>query len=308
MRIEDLRYFIRVAESGSVSQVAQSSYITQQGLRRIIGSVENELGLKLFRRSSKAMKLTAAGEAVLGSAQEVEAAYLKMLERASAQMIQRDGADILEFIIYATPVICITVLPRILGTLSLHFPAVHFNVVEKLPLEIANEVELDEHSMGIVSISHFLRKEAVRLNNETIRFDTFYEDRLQVSASMEHPLARQSAVTTQELASLPLVLHNTETLMAQHLMGEDFVPSAHTTNHRLCEEIVAKGVAVGLTSNIMDYYFQRKDIVSVPLEKGVEISYGCMYQKETEPTPLQAEIRAMVKGELKQVSQAMEHR
>ena len=210
MRIEDLRYFIRVAESGSVSQVAQSSYITQQGLRRIIGSVENELGLKLFRRSSKAMKLTAAGEAVLGSAQEVEAAYLKMLERASAQMIQRDGADILEFIIYATPVICITVLPRILGTLSLHFPAVPF-------------------------ISHFLRKEAVRLNNETIRFDTFYEDRLQVSASMEHPLARQSAVTTQELASLPLVLHNTETLMAQHLMGEDFVARAHTTNHSLCE-------------------------------------------------------------------------
>lgn len=68
MRMEDLRYLIQVAESGSISQAAETCYITQQGLSRIISSLEKELGVALFHRSSNHIRLTDMGEIVVARA------------------------------------------------------------------------------------------------------------------------------------------------------------------------------------------------------------------------------------------------
>lgn len=70
-----LRYFVAVAEEGSVSGAAETLHITQPGLSRQIRKLEHSLGLTLFDRSEVRLGLTSEGRAFLGTARGVLQAH-----------------------------------------------------------------------------------------------------------------------------------------------------------------------------------------------------------------------------------------
>ena len=118
MRMEDLRYLIQVAESGSISQAAETCYITQQGLSRIISSLEKELGVALFHRSSNHIRLTDMGEIVVARARELDALYQRMLNDISRDSVQQAGFPPVDYHIYTTQLISSTLLSRVLSALN----------------------------------------------------------------------------------------------------------------------------------------------------------------------------------------------
>jgi DNA-binding transcriptional LysR family regulator len=61
MEIRHLRYFLAVADHGSVAEAARQLHIAQPALSRQIKDIEEELGADLFRRSAKGAELTAVG-------------------------------------------------------------------------------------------------------------------------------------------------------------------------------------------------------------------------------------------------------
>lgn len=286
MRIEDLRYFIQVSEAGSISQVAQTHYITQQGLSRIISSLEAELDVKLLYRG-KTMRLTPAGKALLSDAKTIEDAYLRMLDTANCMSTRWSNAKGNIYTIYATPVICATILGEIISTLNQKFPGMFFNVLERNCMVIVDEISRLEKpnplSIAILSISDFLEQESATFQNGTLQFEQLFTDELCVGVSADSPFASQSEISIEQLRELPLVLHNSETLMVEHLLGSKNAVT-HTTNHSFCREMIAQGRAVGLTSDIIQYVYQD-DIVPIPFQKNekVQIKYGIVRWKGEDP-------------------------
>ena len=69
MELEQLRHFIAAAEAGSFSAAARNLYISQSTVCRSVSALEEELGVRLFERSSRDFRLTEAGEALLPQAQ-----------------------------------------------------------------------------------------------------------------------------------------------------------------------------------------------------------------------------------------------
>ena len=69
MELEQLRHFIAAAEAGSFSAAARSLYISHSTVCRSVSALEEELGVRLFERSSRDFRLTEAGEALLPQAQ-----------------------------------------------------------------------------------------------------------------------------------------------------------------------------------------------------------------------------------------------
>lgn len=71
MNSRQLQYAIELSEVCNFSQVAEKLNITQPTLSKQILSLENELGVKLFDRSTTPMTLTAAGESFISQAREL---------------------------------------------------------------------------------------------------------------------------------------------------------------------------------------------------------------------------------------------
>ena len=78
MELEQLRHFTAAAEAGSFSAAARSLYISHSTLCRSVSALEEELGVRLFERSSRDFRLTEAGEALLPQAQSLLAAAEKI--------------------------------------------------------------------------------------------------------------------------------------------------------------------------------------------------------------------------------------
>src|ERR1700678_3515480 len=69
MELRHLRYFIAVAEAGSLTEAAQRRlYTSQPSLSRQIRDLEDEVGVELLSRGVRGVELTAAGKAFLDHA------------------------------------------------------------------------------------------------------------------------------------------------------------------------------------------------------------------------------------------------
>lgn len=71
MELFQLRSFQAVAQAGNLTRAAESLHLSQSALSVQVRNLENELGVELFTRQAKGMRLTSAGEALLPHAEEI---------------------------------------------------------------------------------------------------------------------------------------------------------------------------------------------------------------------------------------------
>ena len=71
MNLNQLRYFVSVAENGSFTKAAVQHYISQTAITQQIHALEENIGAKLFDRNSRPVSLTPAGKVFLKEAREI---------------------------------------------------------------------------------------------------------------------------------------------------------------------------------------------------------------------------------------------
>ncbi len=82
--IRQLRYFVAVAERGSVSQAALDLHLSQSALSEALRKLEIELGVELLERSSRGVATTTAGEVLVTEAREAIARFDTAIEMTRA--------------------------------------------------------------------------------------------------------------------------------------------------------------------------------------------------------------------------------
>lgn len=76
-----LRYFLRVAELGSLTRAADELHIAQPALSQHIRALEEEVGVKLLQRTSRGVLLTEAGATLVDESRQIIAAMSASLKR-----------------------------------------------------------------------------------------------------------------------------------------------------------------------------------------------------------------------------------
>ena len=84
MDLDQIRYFVSVAREGSYTRAAQSEYARQPHLWRKVRALESELGLRLFEKVGRSVRLSAAGLDLWEAADRVASDIERLLARASA--------------------------------------------------------------------------------------------------------------------------------------------------------------------------------------------------------------------------------
>jgi DNA-binding transcriptional LysR family regulator len=88
---DDLRFFLAIARTGSLTAAARDLRVTQSTVGRRLASLEASLGARLLHRTPEGYVLTLAGEAILGQAERVEAEALSVERAVGGRDAQLEG-------------------------------------------------------------------------------------------------------------------------------------------------------------------------------------------------------------------------
>ncbi|HAA33000.1 MAG TPA: LysR family transcriptional regulator, partial [Cyanobacteria bacterium UBA8553] len=195
MRIEQLQAFLAVAETGNFGQAAQKCGVTQSTISRQIQSLEIDLGLPLFHRSSVA-KLTLGGEHLLPRARKI----CNEWQTASQELADLMAGKQPELCVAAIHSVCAHYLPPVLQKFCRNYPEVQLRVTG-LGSDRALKVLRD----GLVDVAIVMNNRFLTSSPEMV-VDVLYNESIEVLMASNHPLAQYNQVPWSELIKYPQVV------------------------------------------------------------------------------------------------------
>jgi len=146
MELRHLRYFVAVAEELSFRRAAERLHLAQPPLSSQIKGLEGELGVRLFDRSTRSVKLTGAGRVFLDEARAV----LMTAERAQQNVRQAHHGLIGPLRIGVLAPTATPRLARILSAYRQKFPGVYFSLSELTSTEQLHRLRDDQLDVGLL--------------------------------------------------------------------------------------------------------------------------------------------------------------
>ena len=125
MELRSLSYFTRIAELGSITRAASHLRLAQPALTRHVQRLEEELGVALFTRANRGVRLTEAGQLLLESAIRI----LRDIERTGDEIRAQDAHPSGRIILGITPTLCPILVPELFARMRRDFPRVELKVM-----------------------------------------------------------------------------------------------------------------------------------------------------------------------------------
>ncbi|MCM2297441.1 LysR family transcriptional regulator [Rhodoferax sp.] len=192
MDIRRLKFFIVTAEERNIGRAAERLHITQPPLTRHIQSLEDELGVQLFRRTSSGVELTQAGTALLVHAKNITAHVELATEQIRRVAAGKEGR--IDIGIFGSAML--DIIPRILSSFSQACP--HVKVVLH---NAAKDRQLEALQQGriMIAFDRYFRP-VPELQSELIS-----QESLWIALNQRNPLAQKSSITLADLKVEPLI-------------------------------------------------------------------------------------------------------
>lgn len=192
MKLTQLKYFIAVAEAKSTTKAAKILNLTQPAVTRGIRQLEAELGIELFVRLPRSMRLTRFGEAYLKHAR----AIFVQLENAQAEISYLEKNPVEEIVIGAGPTWLRSLLPEVVGDFSREFPDVSIRVRGGYDQQLLSMLDRGEVAFVLTETSN--EKPQTSHTQEPLIYSEYV-----VAARKDHPLATLKQVTLEQLLKFP---------------------------------------------------------------------------------------------------------
>ena len=185
MELRHLRYFVAVAEAGSLKLAAEEKlHTTQPSLSRQIRDLEHEVGTPLFLRSARGVELTTAGRVFLDHARVV-LSHAETALRSVRQVTKPTFA--LGFMIGHD----LTWIPKALDVLHDKLPEIHVVISTQNSPQLAVAL-----SQGLIDVA-FLRRED---GGPELEYLLLIEEPFEIYLPKDHPLAKKTAISLREVA------------------------------------------------------------------------------------------------------------
>ncbi|WP_448525136.1 LysR family transcriptional regulator [Parathermosynechococcus lividus] len=210
MRLDQLQSFLAVAETGSFQAAAQRCGVSQPTISRQIQALEDNLGIQLLHRSSRA-KLTVAGDLFLRRAYRIWQEW----QAASAELKAMQHGQQHELCIAAIHSICRHFLPTLLPTFHQSFPQMQLRVTA-----LGSDRALKVFQDGLVDLIIVMGDRHLFKQSEWV-IEPLYSEPVEVLMAAQHPLACHPALTWEALAQYPHVVFKDGYGM-RRLVAEEF--------------------------------------------------------------------------------------
>jgi DNA-binding transcriptional LysR family regulator len=196
VQLQQLRYFLAVAETRHFTQAAENLGVAQPTLSKQIHTLETSLGAPLFERIRGAVTLTAAGQTLLPLAQRTVAAADAAREAVQEIVGLRRG----EVRLGATPSLCSSLVPEVLHTFRAEHPEIQLYVNEGSSQDLTEN--LLAHTLDLALIV-----QAAQGVDEALQALPLLQESLVVASNLDGPPPTPyTRIALAELEHTPLVM------------------------------------------------------------------------------------------------------
>lgn len=267
MRIEQLLYIIEINQTGSISLAAEKLHVSQPNISQAIVSLEEELGIKLFKRSRFGAVPTEDGKLIISKAEEIINKVEELRETAVFQSNQLSGL----LSIASVPSLCLSVLPSTLAIFKAKHTGVELEMLELDYPQIKQEVQSGKVDIGLVAVSRNYEEPNKQLITETL-----LDSRVMACVGRNSPLSHRKSISLEELVHQPILLNSEYLISKLKKYGEPNI-LFKLGNSEAAKRVIAEGIAIGFYTEIglkYDPYVQTGSIVALEITgEDMDISF-----------------------------------
>lgn len=279
MELRHLRYFLAVAESGSVSKAALNQLnVAQPSLSRQLKDLEDEIGVTLFDRSIRGMSLTPSGKLFKTCAQEI----LKKVDEA-VLAVQKMPTTLRVGIIPGLEMEILPVVTEIVGRYSEN---VHIQVKSSLSKSLIRDLEESALDLAFTRQSHI---------KNGLHFEPIGSHRLAVFVREHSELSRQACVNFNDLVnqthisvshrSAPFLYNSIESWVHDHpeKLTSDYVASSIASVFSLVLATGGFSILPDYAARLMPKSVTMRPIVDGPPPILLTIAHQSLSPSRTHP-------------------------
>ncbi len=202
MNILHLKYAVEVANTGSINKAAENLYMNQPNLSRAIKELEDSLGITVFERTSKGMKVTPDGEEFLGYARKI----LKQIDEVES--IYRNGRSDKQRFSISVPRACYISDAFARFTKKIGGGSMELFYKETNSMRAINNILHSDYKLGIIRYaSNYDKYFKNMLDEKELAYEMITEFQYVLVMSAKHPLAGVEQVKMADLEPYTEIAH-----------------------------------------------------------------------------------------------------
>lgn len=275
MTLQQLKYVITVAETGTITEAANKLFISQPSLTNAIHELEKEMRIVIFDRTNRGIHVSKEGYDFLGYARQVlEQATILEEKYKSASGGKKKFCVSTQH--YSFAVNAFVDLIKEYGQ-----EEYDFSLRETQTYEIIEDVAKMRSELGILFLNDFNRKVIEKiLKSHQLEFHPLFHAKPHVFISKKHPLADKKIITNEELQMYPYLSFEQGEHNSFYFSEEIFSSFERKKNIRVRDRATLFNLLIGLNgytvcSGVIDKKLNGENIIAVPLadEGNMQIGY-----------------------------------
>ena len=198
MTLQQLKYVIGIAETGSFNKAAEKLYVSQPSLTSTIHDLEDELGITIFNRTGRGVTLTNDGIEFLTGAKQLYMNYENLIEKYG------ENGNIKKKFGVSTQHYSFAVKSFVEMVKKFNTTEYEFAIRETKTREVIEDVASLKSEIGILYLSDFNRKAITSiLKSKDLEFHHIIDCKAYVYIWKGHPLAKKKFITFSQLEEYP---------------------------------------------------------------------------------------------------------
>lgn len=195
MELRHLTYFREVARREHISDAARDLNVSQPAITKQLQDLQQELGVRLFERAGRRIKLTAAGQTLLRHVEII----LGQVELARHELNSFSAEVGGRVSIGAPPTVGERLLPNVLHEFHCAYPRVELKVYEGATSLLVRQLDSGELDLAVVSLPQ---------QQASISSKQLFTEELVVVVSEGHPFAGRPGIRVAELREETFLLYS----------------------------------------------------------------------------------------------------
>lgn len=273
METARLRAFVETADKGSVKAAADSLGYTPSAISQLITALEKELGINLFMRSQKGMKLTTEGSEML----PLVRAYLTHEEEIYTFAAELKGITKGKLTIASYPSIATTWLPEIVRRFKNDYPGIQISLMESIKSDIFHHFEQNEADLAFLAYSEPMPYEWIHLAYTNVI----------AAVPEDHRLADAGKFPISECINEDFIMGSwgKEMEILEILDRNDVHPEIKYTTYDTPATLAMVRMGLGISFvNELSAQFWNDHLVKMPLDPPQAISLGVAFPSKDHMT------------------------